>query len=419
MQQSDLDRVLALGRRLFAIAKPMRVLSHLAWPQQVKDDFFAAGARELPVVSYPEYDAAPLLRELADLSSSLQATPLDAWLGRQIKAIQTTASMLQHCAQREFYTHSKALYGSPDMPLLDGSTTSLGLAKRFDDVLDSVSGIDLGEPPPACYLADYVAAQIRQRIDPFFGEAAPEVYVVEELSANALAGAKRIRLRQGACFTDRDITQLIEHEAFVHVATSLNGRAQTELPMLSISHAGTTRTQEGLAVFAEFISGNMDLDRLRRLSDRVIAIQMAVEGADFLQVYDYFCGRVESEDQAFESTRRVFRGGVLSGGAPFTKDIVYLDGLLRVHNFLRAAVVAGRADCLSLLFCGKLDLDDIPVLAELRQHGLCAAPRFLPSWADDRRFLLSYLAYSSFLNQVEMDKVNQYYAALLATLPSI
>ena len=60
------------------------------------------------------------------------------------------------------------------------------------------------------------------------------------------------------------------------------------------------------------------------MSDRTIAIQMAVDGADFIEVYEFFLERIHSEEQAFENTRRVFRGGVLTGGAPFTKDIVYL-----------------------------------------------------------------------------------------------
>ncbi|HLU67149.1 MAG TPA: flavohemoglobin expression-modulating QEGLA motif protein, partial [Kofleriaceae bacterium] len=250
-----------------------------------------------------------------------------------------------------------------------------------------------------------------------FGDAAPSVEVVDHLSANALAGATRIRLRRGASFTDRDVHQLVQHEALVHVATTLNGMRQPQLRVLASGHPGTTRTQEGLAVFAEFISGSMDPDRLRRLADRVLAIQMAIDGADFLEVYRYFLGRTHSETQAFENARRVFRGGLLTGGAPFTKDGVYIEGLLRVHNFLRAVVQLGRIDCLHLLFCGKLDIEDVPALAVLAAEGLCAPPRFLPPWASDLRFLTSYLAYSAFLNQVDLHTVRHHYADLLAGSP--
>ena len=92
--------------------------------------------------------------------------------------------------------------------------------------------------------------------------------------------------------------------------------------------------------------------------------KQCIDGADFIEVYRYFVERVKDKEQAFENTRRVFRGGVITGGAPFTKDNVYLNGLLRVHNFFRAIVSTYRVDCLPLMFCGKLDLDDIPVLSQ-------------------------------------------------------
>jgi uncharacterized protein (TIGR02421 family) len=227
-----------------------------------------------------------------------------------------------------------------------------------------------------------------------------------------------VRIRRHACFTDGDIRQLIEHEAFVHVLTSLNGRAQTRLPLLARSHPGTTRTQEGLAVFAEFMTGNMEVQRLRRLADRVLAIQMALDGADFLEVYRFFLARTDESGQSFENARRVFRGGRVEGGIPFTKDIVYLDGLLRVHNFMRTVVSLGRADLLHLLFVGKLDLEDVPALAELSAQGLCEPPRFLPGWAEDRGFLVSYLAYSSFLNAVDTTRLRAHYADLAGAAPS-
>ncbi|MEM7258999.1 MAG: tyrosine/phenylalanine carboxypeptidase domain-containing protein, partial [Pseudomonadota bacterium] len=96
-----------------------------------------------------------------------------------------------------------------------------------------------------------------------------------------------------------------------------------------------------------------------------------------------------------------------------------LDGLIRVHNFLRAMVANGRTDCLLLLFCGKLDLEDIPVLCELSSMGLCKAPRYLPGWASDMRFLLSYLAYSGFLNTINLKQVSLHYENLLRSAPLV
>lgn len=54
-------------------------------------------------------------------------------------------------------------------------------------------------PPPACHLARTVADEIGKAVADTFADEAPEVLVVDELSANALAGPKRIRIRRTAC----------------------------------------------------------------------------------------------------------------------------------------------------------------------------------------------------------------------------
>ena len=171
-------------------------------------------------------------------------------------------------------------------------------------------------------------------------------------------------------------------------------------------------------MFAEIITGAMDPTRFRRLVDRVVAIQMSVDGADFVEVFRYFEGQGDNKRpnkrQAFEDTRRVFRGGVLTGGAPFTKDGVYLNGLLRVHNFMRTVTKLGRADLLRLLFVGKLDIEDVPAVAILAAEGKLTPPQTLPPWAKDMRFLVSYLAYSSFLNRVKLPGFQNYYENKLA-----
>ena len=107
----------------------------------------------------------------------------------------------------------------------------------------------------------------------------------------------------------------------------------------------------------------------------------------------------------------------MTGGAPYTKDLVYLQGLLCVHNFLRAAVAADRIDCLRLLFCGKLDLEDVPALLELQAAGLCRPAAIVPAWASDLRRLVAYLTYSSFLNRIDLTRVRAHYASLLQTRP--
>jgi uncharacterized protein (TIGR02421 family) len=396
----------------------VRVLRSVSWAPQVAVRFFERGARELPEVVYTPSDPSPALADIAAARQLIEGTsPVHAWLERVARAIASGTAMLAAVGTTEFHRLSCELYGTPTRRITDGILCPLDLARHLDETLDHFTDSHLLPSPPRQDV-EHVAAALRRAVARHFEEKAPEVEVVDNLSANALAGARYIRLRRGASFSDRDVYQLVHHEAFVHIGTTLNGVEQKHFPVLASGHPGTTRTQEGLAVFAEFISGSMDLDRLRRLADRVIAIQMAIDGADFLDVYRFFLGRTHNLSQAFENARRVFRGGVLTGGAPFTKDGVYIEGLLRVHNFLRAVVQLGRIDCLHLLFCGKLDIEDVPALAMLAAEGMCEYPRFLPPWAADLRFLASYLAYSAFLNQVDLSAVRSHYAELLGCSPA-
>ncbi len=405
---------------LYLATRTIRILTNISWPNSVREEFFAKGAKELPVVEYPEFDPSESLERLVLAKTAFFDLPplVNEWLNITAYNIETSAKMLAARGTPKFFQYSAELYGQPDNVLSDQETTTLDLAKEFDGAFNDFKELDLGVPAAKEINAQMMADRMRVEVDSFFGELAPRVYVDDQLSANALAGPQRIRIRGGAMFSERDVSQLIHHEAHIHVATSLNGINQSDLRILAASHPGTTKTQEGLAVFAEFITGSMDLDRFRRLADRVIAIQMAIVGADFIEVYQYFLQRTGGQqEQSYENARRVFRGGVLTGGAPFTKDIVYLDGLIRVHNFLRVMVTVGRADCLHLLFCGKIDLEDLPVLGHFSEQGICRPPVFLPSWAKDIRFLFCYLTYSSFLNRIDLSQVKNHYSNMLDQIP--
>lgn len=407
------------ARLLREAERPVRVLRTVAWEPEVRERFFAAGEGELPTPSYAAVDAGPILEKTAAARRLADGDdPVAELLRRAAWAIDLGAKMLAAVGTADLFAYAAELYGAPASPLSDQASTSLELARTFETTLSAA--LAAGMAPPEIVAAEDVAAAVERAVRRAFGDAAPKVELVEHLSANALAGPGSIRIRRGARFTDRDAAQLIQHEAYVHIATTIAGRAQTALPILAAGHPGTTRTQEGLAVFSEFISGAIDPDRLQRLADRVLAIQMSIDGADFLEVYRWFVAQTGGDrEQAFENTRRVFRGGVLRGGAPFTKDVVYLDGLLRVHNFLRSAVAAGRSDCIQLLFVGKLDIEDLPALCHLAADGALAPPRFVPPWAGDRRFLVAYLAYSGFLNQVDLDAIRRHYQVLLDGAPRV
>ena len=395
----------------------IRVLESIRWRPQVRERFFADDARELPEVSYTPLDPGPAREAIAVARTKFTGrTVVDAWLRGSADVLETTAEMLARVGTRDLSRHAQTLYGRPNDLFPNTDRTPLSLAKRIIRTTERAHA-RLPDPPPPNIPAGEAAEEIRIAVRAHFGPAAPEVTVVPGLTARAAAAPKRIRLRRGALFSDLDVRQLIQHEAFVHVATALNGKRQRAMPLLAANHAGTTRMQEGLAVFAELISGTLDTHRLLRIAHRVIAIDMAMEGADFLEVYRYFLRHSTDRIEAYESAARVFRGGVLTGGAPFTKDLVYLDGLVRMHVFVRAAVITARIDCLRLLFAGKFDLADLPVIAQLRRDGVCRGPRFVPPWVSDPRRLVAYFAATDVIGRTATAGLREHYMHQLRDTP--
>jgi hypothetical protein len=50
---------------------------------------------------------------------------------------------------------------------------------------------------------------------------------------------------------------------------------------------------------------------------------------------------------------------------------------------------------------------------------MCRAPRFLPPWVSDLRFLLAHLAYSAFLNRVDLSRIREHYRRVLSETPRV
>jgi len=417
VSQKGKEQIIKISDQLYEASKSIRILRNINWHSEVRETFFRNKAQKLPQVTYPNIDPAETLEAVAKARKLIpHSSRFKNWATDIADKLENSAHLLSHMGTPSFYQYSAKLYGSPKDLLPDGESTSLDLANFFEVMYENIDKLDIQSSSPSDLPATMVQARMKEEVDKMFGKDAPQVIIDKEVSSKAIAGRQRIRIRESALFTDMDIDQLIHHEAFIHVATSINGHTQKQMKILAASHPGTTKTQEGLAVFAEFITGHLDLDRLRRLSDRIIAIQMAIDGADFIEVYRFYNQKTDHKEAAFESARRVFRGGVITGGAPFTKDIVYLDGLLNVHNFLRTVVSEGRADLLPLLFVGKLNIEDMAEMVQFKKMGLISEPKYLPPWIKDIRFLLTYLSYSSFLNSVKLKNMKEHYRKMIYEL---
>ena len=80
----------------------------------------------------------------------------------------------------------------------------------------------------------------------------------------------------------------------------------------------------------------------------------------------------------------------------------YLDGLLRVTNFLRIALTKGKSHLVRLLFVGKIAVEDIPLFDRLVRENLATEPAYLPAWAQDLSFLTAFMSYTVFLGRSDL-----------------
>ena len=413
VSENQQKRLENLSELIYRASLKVKILRHISWPPEVKYQFFKQNCQKLPEYSYPIFDSTDLDQILLKIDGQLGDTKYDLWLKNKLEDISLSANLLKASGTKTFFEISSKIYGLPSTLIHDGQTKPLDLSEQFYQIINSIDKKKIEFSKSSNISSHDVAKQISSKVSDYFGEFAPKISVVKHLSAKATATSKKIKIREDGIFYQSDIDQLINHEAFIHVATTINGRKQHKMKILGSNYGAITKTQEGLAVFSEFITGSIDIDRMRRISDRVKAINMAIEGADFIEIYRYFVDKGISRNQAFENSRRVFRGGVLSGKYPFTKDLVYLDGFIRVYNFFRSSISQGKIECIELLFAGKMELDDLPVVYSMYKDGLVSKPSFIPPWAMNLNYLICFFSFSVFLEDIKYSNVSKYYDSLL------
>jgi uncharacterized protein (TIGR02421 family) len=180
----------------------------------------------------------------------------------------------------------------------------------------------------------------------------------------------RLLIGAAANFRTSRVDALIQHEVGTHVVTFVNGSAQP-LKLLSLGLPNYEETQEGLAVLAEYAVGGLDPHRLRLLAARVVAVNLMLEGAQFLDIFEELRTRYSFSPRiAWGITIRVDRSGGL------TKDVIYLRGITRILEFL-----AERKEVTPLLV-GKISLDHVPLVEELVEREVLRPPWIRPRWLE-------------------------------------
>lgn len=420
---TDREVVRELSDRIVHAQKPIKVLGAINWDDNIKKRFFDSGFTEQPAVDRDYYQSRPIRlnadktrAELVDIEAEVERKLAPDYPAAQLmlfmcRQFEMTVDMIESRGTTRFGEISRALYGTPDDTFHEGGPRIADLAVTMRQSLEANAMAIMQMGDQRTIPGTEAVEILRSQLDESVGPGKIELMTADDIAADAAAGSDYIKMRGDRFFSKRDIDLLEAHEGWVHVATTMNGLAQPICTFLGKAAPRTTVTQEGLAVLTEMLNLRSHPMRLAKLMRRIDAIELAANGASFVEVFETL--RVEglSEDDAWVTASRVFRGSLPDAG-PFTKDLGYGKGLILTLMYVRMAIRFGKTTRIPLLFCGKVDLLDMTALHALHDEGLVANPEFVPPPFDNLPALATTLALSRFTAQLDLDRMSKEYEKL-------
>jgi len=419
-----LTEVKALSDRIVKAQQPIRILDSIKWDDNVKQDFFAHKCKKIPDIKPEYYQGRPLgfepvskKQEFYQIERDLvrklgQLNPLSVIMRRICREYQDVVTMLESRGEPTFTNISQELYGSSQDVFHVGDPTIADLGTMMEETLSQLLKLDFLVEEPKTIPANEAVTILNQKIEAMLPGNGLRAMLSDGIVADAAAGTDYVKLRADAFFNMRDLRVLEVHEIWVHLGTTLNGLAQPYCTFLGKGPPSATVTQEGLAVLMEISTFSSTPNRLMRLINRVRAITLAEEGANFIEIFNFFLDKGLDKEESYTISSRVFRGSTPEG-LPFTKDLTYIKGFVLTYNFMRLAVSKGKPDRIPLLFCGKTMIEDMKVLVDLVEEGTVIAPIFLPPQFADLMGLSAWLSFSRFMTSMNFRQLEQDYANVL------
>ena len=357
-----------VDQKLAEISNQFDFLLHIT-PVNIEQSLqkFKAGRFEKKPVFYyrpVSFDPSVLKRDLYAIPFDRIEDPTIANLFLQkMVELEMKISMIRDRNTRNFFYGSMQLFGE-----IDEETS--GTAKG---ILEKVSPHSREAAGSIAVAADFFAQRARQEIERYrkiYPEIRSTVSVRDDIiglmvsHGNLLIGSK-VRI------PDSRVEALIQHEVGTHVLTYVNGSNQP-FQQLYCGLAGCDEMQEGLAVLSEYLVGGLSAPRFRLLAGRVIAAEMLIGGASFIETFRVLYRQYGFPQRtAYIITSRMYR----SGG--FTKDAVYLRGLIKLLAYVR------NGGILETLYVGKISGEDIPIIHELQLRKVLRPLLLYPHYLND------------------------------------
>ena len=326
--------------------------------EEQKERFFSSKYLTDPVFTYPpiDFDKFKLHRELFTL-------PIERIEDKVLKELYEDIiyfySGLIQCIEtigegKKFYYNSLRSFGTPT----ERDVENAKLILHFD--VEETMEAELPKYSPK--QTEQLFREYSKKYDFTYS-----IDYSDKMSAIAMVlnNVQTLVLNDDHIYSDSEINILTNHEIGVHMVTTMNGLLH---PLKIFSHGlpNNVETQEGLAVFAEYMSGSLTIKRLQKLAYRVIAVDSLAKGYTFSKTFRLLHSAYDlDKETAFYITLRVHRGG------GFTKDYLYLTGLKNILDYYNDGHDMG------LMLTGKVSLEYINQIKYLIQKKYAVPSRHI------------------------------------------
>lgn len=319
--------------------------------EEEKEKFFKSKYLKDPKFKYPKMDF-----DRFQLHRQLITQPIEYIEDENIRELYEDViyaySGLVQCIQtigtkRKFYYNSLRSFGTPKEQDVENAKFIL----HFEDE----------DPSEEQFQPKYSAEETAQLFRDYSKQYDFSYHIKYSKDMSAIAmvlnNIKTLVINEKHTFSDNEIAVLTNHEIGVHMVTTMNGLLHP-LKIFSNGFPNYEETQEGLAVFSEYMSNNLTVKRLKELAYRVIAVNSLAKGYSFSETFRMFVNNYDLDrETAFNISVRAHRGG------GFTKDYLYLTGLKKIYNYYKS----GKD--MKPLLRGKIALDYLENIDSLVENG--------------------------------------------------
>jgi uncharacterized protein (TIGR02421 family) len=329
--------------------------------EEEKQKFFASKYLSDPKFMYPSIDFDKFKLHRKFFSQPIEQIE-DEKLKDLYEEIIYSYSGLIQCIEtigegKKFYYNSLHSFGTPTEQDVENAKFIL----HFDSEDETT---EIFTPKYSCVEAERIFREYASNYDFTF-----DIKHSSTMGAIAMVlnNIKALVINKNHTFSENEMNVLTNHEIGVHMVTTMNGLLQ---PLKIFSHGfpNNEETQEGLAVFSEYMSGNLTIKRLKELAYRVIAVDSLAKGYPFSKTFRLLHNNYDlNREEAFYITVRAHRGG------GFTKDYLYLTGLKKVYDFYK------KGNDVNLLLTGKVSLEYYDDIEYLVSKGLAVKPKHYTS----------------------------------------